>query len=148
LKTDYDLRKDPLFPLAILVAPVVWLVLYLLIRPDLNWLWPLQHPARFLWPVLFMPVVEEILFRGLLQEFIRDYFTGKYLGPLSVANLVTSLVFTGLHFFFQPPLWAALVFFPSLVFGHFKDRTGKLTAPIILHVFYNFGFLWVFSAPA
>jgi membrane protease YdiL (CAAX protease family) len=147
LNTGYTLGKDPHFLLAILAAPVAWLALYFIVQPNINWLWPLQHPARFLWPALFAPVVEEILFRGLLQEFIRDYFSEKFLGPVSIANLVTSLVFTGLHFFFQPALWAALVFVPSLVFGHFKDRTGKLTAPIILHTYYNFGFLWVFSAP-
>ena len=147
MKKPYDLRNDPLFPIAILAAPVVWFALYLIIHPDIRWLWPLIYPGQFLWPVLFSPVVEEILFRGILQEFIRDYFTEKFLGPLSLANLVTSLIFASLHFFFQPALWAALVFFPSLVFGHFKDRSGKLTGPIILHAFYNAGFLWVFSAP-
>jgi membrane protease YdiL (CAAX protease family) len=141
------LREDPLFPAAVLVAPIIWLVLYFIIRPELDWLWPLHEPARFLWPVLFFPVVEEILFRGLLQDFVRDYFSKRVFGLLSVANIVTSLIFAALHFFFQPALWAALVFFPSLVFGLFKDRTGKLTGSIILHSFYNLGFLWVFSAP-
>ncbi len=42
------------------------------------------------------------------------------------------------------PLWAALVFFPSLVFGFFKDRTKHLVAPVILHVFYNAGYFWLF----
>jgi len=147
LEPRTKLREDPLFLAAILAAPLVWLLLYFILRPELDWSWPLYHPARFLWPVLFFPVVEEILFRGLLQEFVRDYFSSNALGPISIANLVTSLVFTGLHFFYQPALWAALVFIPSLVFGFFKDRTGRLTAPIILHMFYNFGFLWVFSAP-
>ena len=147
MKPRYSLREDPLFPAAVLAGPVVWFLLYLLIRPELDWTWPLHHPGRFLWPVLFFPVVEEILFRGLVQELVRDYFSTARLGPLTVANIVTSLLFAGLHFIYQPPLWAALVFIPSLVFGHFKDRSGKLTAPIILHMFYNFGFLWVFSAP-
>ena len=147
MKPRFTLRQDPLFPVAILAAPVIWLLLYFIVRPPLDWLWPLHHPGRFLWPVLFFPVVEEILFRGLLQEFVRDYFSKAAFGPITVANLVTSLVFTALHFFYQPALWAALVIVPSLVFGLFKDRTGKLTAPIILHIFYNFGFLWVFSAP-
>ena len=145
--TAYSLRKDPLFPAAVLAGPIVWLLLYFILRPELDWSWPLYHPARFLWPVLFFPVVEELLFRGLLQEFIRDYVSNRTFGLISVANLVTSLVFTGLHFFYQSALWATLVFFPSLVFGFFKDRSGRLTAPIILHIFYNCGFLWVFSAP-
>ena len=40
-----------------------------------------------------------------------------------------------------------LVFLPSLVFGFFKDRTGRLTAPILLHSFYNAGFLLLFTVP-
>ena len=147
MKSGYKLHADPLFPLALLAAPVVWLVLFFILRPVTDWDWPLDHPGRFLWPVLFFPVVEEIIFRGLLQELVRDYLTAARLGPLSIANIVTSLVFAGLHFIYQPPLWAALVFIPSLVFGHFKDRSGRLTGPIILHIFYNCGFLWVFSAP-
>ena len=98
-------------------------------------------------PALLYPVVEEIIFRGLVQEFIHDHLSHKSLGPLTLANLLTSLLFTGLHFFFHAPLWAALVFFPSLVFGFFKDRTQRLLAPIILHVFYNAGYFWLFTVP-
>ena len=60
-------------------------------------------------------------------------------------GVLTSLLFTALHFINHAPLWAAAVFFPSLVFGFFKDRTGKLAAPIILHVFYNSGYFWLFG---
>ena len=97
--------------------------------------------------MLVYPVLEEIVFRGLIQEFVHDYLSKARLGPLSHANLLTSVLFTGMHFVNHSPLWAALVFFPSLVFGFFKDRTQGLMAPIILHVFYNAGFLWLFSAP-
>ncbi len=34
---------------------------------------------------------------------------------------------------------------PSLVFGYFKDKYHSLTAPILLHVFYNAGFFWLFA---
>jgi membrane protease YdiL (CAAX protease family) len=148
LKAGTKLRNDPLFYAALLAAPVVWLGLYFLLRPSVDSLWPLYSYETVLWSVLFFPVAEEILFRGLLQELVRDYFSKKTLGPVSVANLVTSAVFTGLHFFYQPAQWAALVLFPSLVFGFFKERSGRLTAPIILHAFYNFGFLWLFSTSA
>ena len=140
--------RDPLFYLALLAGPACWLVLYLILQPGIDWGWPLSNPWRYLLPVLFYPVVEEIVFRGLVQELVHDYVSQRVLGPLSVANLLTSCLFTGLHFLFHMPLWAALVFFPSLVFGFFKDRSGRLTAPILLHVFYNAGFLWLFSAPA
>jgi membrane protease YdiL (CAAX protease family) len=121
--------------------------LFFILHPSIQWDWPLFAPLVFLLPVLVYPVLEEIVFRGLIQELVHDYLSKATLGPVSIANLLTSLLFTGMHFVYHPPLWAALVFFPSLVFGFFKDRTKGLTAPIVLHVFYNAGFLWLFSAP-
>lgn len=98
-------------------------------------------------PALFYPVLEEVVFRGLIQELVQQTVSARAFGPLSVANLLTSLLFTGLHFLTHTPLWAALVFFPSLVFGYFKDRHRSLRAPILLHVCYNAGFLWLFTVP-
>ena len=141
------LWQDPLFLAALLAGLVSWLVLYFIQQPAVQWSWPLIRPWQFLLPVLLYPVVEEIVFRGLIQELVRDYISRLSLGPVTMANLLTSLLFAGLHFIYHAPLWAALVFFPSLVFGFFKDRTDGLLAPIILHVFYNAGYLWLFSPP-
>jgi len=143
------LWRDLLFWLAVMAGPLCWLLLYLLLRPATpQWTWPLAAPAEYLLPVLLYPVLEEIVFRGLLQELAQEFISRRTLGPVSLANLLTSLVFTGFHFLNHTPLWAALVFFPSLVFGFFKDRYGTLTAPILLHGFYNAGFLLLFTAPA
>jgi len=139
--------QDPLFLLALAAGPACWLILYFILQPAVQLGWPLLLPGLFLLPVLIYPVAEELVFRGLIQELLQEYLGAGRLGPLSVANLLTSCLFTGLHFLYHPPLWAALVFFPSLVFGFFKERTATLTAPIILHVFYNAGFIWLFSAP-
>jgi membrane protease YdiL (CAAX protease family) len=141
--------RDPHFWLAVMAGPLSWLLLYLLLRPATpQWTWPLAAPADYLLPVLIYPVLEEIVFRGLLQELAQELISRRTFGPLSLANLLTSLVFTGFHFLNHAPLWAALVFFPSLVFGFFKDRYQTLTAPILLHGFYNAGFLLLFTSPA
>ena len=147
MKAITALARDPLFHGALLAGPVSWLVLYPLLDPVLRWDWPLTQPGLFLMPALVYPVLEEIAFRGLLQELVHEHVSRGSLGPVTHANLLTSGVFTALHFIYHPPLWAALVLFPSLVFGFFKDRTQALVAPITLHVFYNAGFLWLFSAP-
>lgn len=139
--------RDRLFWLALAAGPACWLVLYLLLQPDLQLTWPLTSPLAYLLPVVLYPVLEEIVFRGLVQELAHDYISSRFFGSISVANLLTSVLFAGLHLLSQPPLWAALVFFPSLVFGFFKDRHRSLLAPILLHVFYNAGFLWLFAAP-
>ncbi|MGD8311633.1 MAG: JDVT-CTERM system glutamic-type intramembrane protease [Gammaproteobacteria bacterium] len=139
---------DPLFWTAMAAGPVCWFAIYLWQQPVLQPEWPFAEPLLFLLPVLVYPVIEEIIFRGLIQELIYRYLSCGSTGPLSTANLLTSLLFTGAHFIHHPPLWAALVIFPSLVFGYFKDSTGRLVAPILLHVFYNGGFIWLFAAPS
>ena len=138
--------KDPQFYIALGLAPVCWLLLYLVLTPQLQLDWPLHESRRFLYPALVYPVVEELIFRGLLQDLAHRYLPAWKLGPLTQANVLVSLLFTALHFINHPPLWAAAVLLPSLIFGYFKDRSGGIAASIALHVFYNSGYLWLFSA--
>lgn len=86
--------------------------------------------------IVAYPVVEEWLFRGELQPWVARKLGGG-IGPLSIANLITSLLFSALHLLFQPPGWALAVFLPSLMFGYFRETTGGLAAPMLLHGFYN-----------
>lgn len=138
--------RDPVFLAAIMAALIYWGLMSVISTPATDLAWPLREPLRFLYPALLYPVAEEIIFRGWLQEFIQAKLHPWRLGPLTHANLITSVVFTALHFFNHPPLWAAAVFLPSLVFGLARERSGGLTAPILLHVFYNSGYFWLFTA--
>ena len=58
----------------------------------------------------------------------------------TLANLATSVLFTALHFVSHPPLWAAGVLLPSLLYGYFRDRHDSVYPAIALHVFYNAGY--------
>jgi membrane protease YdiL (CAAX protease family) len=136
---------DPLFLAALAAALVYWLLLsQIAATGDLGW--PMRDPLRFAYPALIYPVVEELVFRGLLQDLAHRHLRPWSLGPVSHANLITSVAFTALHFVNHTPLWATAVFVPSLIFGFFKDRTGGLAAPIVLHAFYNSGYFWLFGA--
>ncbi len=100
---------------------------------------------RLLMSVIISPLIEEIIFRGFIQEWLYSHrWAKKAVFSISSANLITSLIFTALHFFAHPPLMAALVFIPSLVFGYFRDRHGGITSPVILHCFYNFSYFSLF----
>lgn len=150
--TDQDAAErrlpwaDPQFWLAVIAAPLLWLIGYFWLQPATDWSWPLQHPRDLLYLALLYPVAEELLFRGLLQGALRRRasFRTKHAG-VSRANLLVSLIFTALHFITHPPLAAVAVLVPSLVFGYFRDRHAALQAPIVLHVFYNLGYFWIFS---
>ncbi len=137
--------RDPLFLFAVSAGPLVWLTLFAwtapAFAPDLFW----TKPLAVLPVIVVYPILEEWLFRGRIQGALAAGRLGRYRwAGISAANLVTSLLFAGLHAFSHPPQWAALVLFPSLVFGLFRDRYGRIGPSILLHAFYNAGYfsLW------
>lgn len=140
-------HKDPLFLSALAAGVLFWLFLGRFV----SW-----HPIRieqalsrhFLSLVLLQPLVEELLFRGFLQGRWRetDWGRASWRG-LSAANAMTSLLFVVGHLFSHPPAWAAAVFFPSMLFGYFRDRHESLYPAILLHVFYNAGYFYLTGLP-
>lgn len=132
----HALAKDPLLAAALLAGPVVALLLGLFpgvgLKPGL----PAGGWQALLFFLLVYPVLEEWVFRGGLQPWLAQHIT-RACGPLSLANLLTTLVFTVLHFIYHPPLWALGVAIPSLVFGYFRERHDSVATPMLLHAVYN-----------
>ena len=134
--------KDPRYWLALLAGPVAWYLLHLSGRgvgpPAIPW-------QLFLKLALLYPVLEEIVFRGGLQTLLleRETLRKRVLG-ISVANILTSLVFAAAHLINQPVLWACLVFIPSIIFGWVRERYNSVIPSIVLHAFYNAGFVLLF----
>ncbi len=137
--------RDLSFLGALGAAIIFWVGLYWFSDPLLQLDWPRHAPWTFLSLVLLYPVMEEILFRGLLQEALRTRLPPLRWGPVSVANLCTSILFTALHFLTHPLAWALSILLPSLGFGYFMDKYRDLRAPVFLHVFYNAGYFWLFA---
>jgi membrane protease YdiL (CAAX protease family) len=137
--------RDPFLLVALLAAPVVWLAWWLLGGRISDPAWPMTAVWAFVLPVLIFPILEEIVFRGLLQGWLLSRLGRGGFGPLSFANLIAAVIFAAAHLIHQPPLWAALVFFPALIFGFFRERHDTLGSPILLHVWYNLGWLWLFG---
>ena len=96
--------------------------------------------------IVFYPVVEELAFRGVIQEVIasktKQYPTFYY---LTLANILTSVLFVLIHFVHHTPLWAMLVFIPSLIFGYFKEKYKSILPSIFLHMFYNICSIFLIS---
>jgi len=140
--------KDKLFGAALLAAPLFWAGVWIWGgKSDLTW--PSLAPGKFVMLALVYPVLEELAFRGFLQEALYKTAQGKktWLG-ISGANALTSVIFALFHLLRHPPLWAASIIFPSLVFGFFRDRYERVTPAIVLHVFYNAGYFWLFGSAA
>jgi uncharacterized protein len=101
--------------------------------------WPIaSEPWRLFALLLLYPVVEEWLFRGLLQGELlsRRWGAVRHLG-FSRANLLTSTAFALVHLVNQPWTWVLAVFAPSLALGHFRERYGGIRMPVLLHIAFN-----------
>ncbi len=76
---------------------------------------------------VFAPVLEEILFRGLILERLRRY------GDL-FAVLTSALLFSLLHASFQSYAYA---FISGVIFALLAVYTGSTLAPILVHILNN-----------
>lgn len=85
--------------------------------------------------IVAAPFIEEFLFRGCLQNFLRKIIGVKF------SIVVTSLFFSLLHFSFSQqasnfPLLVSLFMF-SLYLGFVYEKTRSLSSSIILHMTFN-----------
>jgi membrane protease YdiL (CAAX protease family) len=139
--------SDRQFQLAWLAGPATWLALWPWLAPAyFNPAWPLQHPLPLLLAVLAYPPLEEILFRGWLQQSLMSRPKLHTHWLLSPANLIASLLFAAAHLWRHNLLLVMAVFLPSLIFGYFYERHRGLCSPILLHGWYNLGFVYCFTA--
>lgn len=140
LHTNATFYRDSLFWLFLALGPVVWTLMagFVQLQP-LPW-FQVWSPA-LLSLVFWQPVIEELLFRGVIQGCLLHTAWGqKRLGYLSLANLVTSVAFSLAHMASHLLVWSILVLAPSLAFGILRERYDSVYPPIALHVFYNVGY--------
>jgi membrane protease YdiL (CAAX protease family) len=141
---QFSFFTDVQFQAAVLLAPLSLILL--------SWLAPGWNQGiqpglfAFLVMVTWQPLIEELLFRGIVQGQLqlKPAFRNK-IGIISVANLMTSLLFVLAHLANHSPAWAMAVAIPSMIFGHFRDRHHTLLPCILLHSFYNFCYLAIGS---
>ena len=141
-----DLLRDKALVGSVLAAPVFWAALRVWGHGSLDATWPFRAPIFFFSAAVVYPVLEEIVFRGVVQPFFLRFQVGKKRWQgFTLANIGASAVFAVAHLVSHSPPWAAATFLPSLVFGYFRDRDGSLRIPIALHIYYNAGYFLLFS---
>lgn len=85
--------------------------------------------------VVIAPIVEELLFRGTLQQYLKKYFSVK------TSIIVTALIFSCFHFSYSQGL-GNFSLIPSLFtfacfLGYIYERQGSIFASIGLHLTFN-----------
>lgn len=116
---------------------------------DADRLWAL---AAYLWPIVsagvqlvgyhlfFAGLPEEIFYRGYLQSRLDEVFgtPWRVLGaPLGWGWLMTCVIFALGHDIVTLQWWHFAIFFPSLVFGWLRARTGGIVAGALFHAWCN-----------
>lgn len=90
--------------------------------------------------LLVVALPEEAFFRGYLQSALERSSPTKLrvLGvPLGVGVLLSSAIFALGHFLSIPDVGRLAVFFPSLLFGWLRARTGGIGASVVCHALCN-----------
>ena len=101
---------------------------------------PLDFGNDVLGQLLLVALPEEAFYRGYLQTELdkalppRVKILGAKLGP---GVLITSTIFAIGHFVTVPFPARLAVFFPSLLFGWLRTRTGGIGASLTFHAFCN-----------
>ena len=116
----------------------------------LQWVWPsafigwwtlLASAVQLVgYHLFFVAIPEEVFYRGYLQTRFDEHFgtPWKVLGANVGWGLVlTCVLFAFGHSLIAPQWWHAFIFFPSLVFGWMRAKTGGPMAGALFHAWSN-----------
>ncbi len=78
---------------------------------------------------LLAAIPEEVFFRG----YLYDAFERRGFAPV----VLTSALFAAGHLAIHASAYRAMTFFPGLVFGWARKKTGNVYVPALLHVAFN-----------
>lgn len=96
---------------------------------------PILFPIALASTIFFVPLVEELIFRGFFQGWLSRHL------PRQLAIWLTAVLFCLLHY--APTQgYANMVILPAVLglgwfLGHLYEREGSLAAPIALHILFN-----------
>lgn len=133
----WDWLRDPHAVAAMLGAVPAWAGLALFAGGHMS---APSTVASWLSLVGVHPLVEEVLFRGLLHGQLLRLTRGGRAGEITLANIGTTMAFVMVHLAVQPAPWAIAVAAPSLVLGHLRERFASVLPAIVMHAYYNAGF--------
>src|SRR4029450_7899275 len=100
----------------------------------------------FFFHLVMVALPEEFFFRGYLLKRLKEVFTDRidFWGvKIGWAFFLTAFLFALSHSLIVVRWWHFAIFFPALVFGWSRDKTGAITASILFHALSNTFAAWV-----
>jgi len=145
-RADITFLKDLRFWIALSAAPFFYLLYGLTFyEGEILSVSFIDSYRQLLLLIIIYPILEELVFRGFLQSIFHRLFGGfVFFFGLTLPNIITSVFFAFSHLINHDLIWSFAIFFPSLLFGYFRDKYDSTKPSIILHVSYNFGFYFLF----
>jgi membrane protease YdiL (CAAX protease family) len=95
--------------------------------------------------LVLVAIPEEIFYRGYIQPQLNRVWgrPWRFLGASFGKSLIfTSMLFAFSHSLIQLKWWHFSIFFPSLVFGWLREKTGSVTAGALFHTLSNTFSFW------
>ncbi len=109
-------------------------------RGGFSWSAALPSVDHAMGQLVVIALPEEAFFRGYVQSRLDEVFpkTVRLFGfPLGPSIVITSMLFAIGHVLTIPSPERLAVFFPSLLFGSLRARTGGIGASVVLHALCN-----------
>ncbi|WP_400261179.1 lysostaphin resistance A-like protein [Sphingobacterium sp. SG20118] len=101
--------------------------------------------------MIFSPIGEELFFRGIVHESFSKSFGDRKASIIDAsAFAITHISHFGLvflnnkwHFYTVPTIiWVLSMFIVSLLFFHFRKRSGSILGAVICHAAFNLGMIF------
>jgi membrane protease YdiL (CAAX protease family) len=102
---------------------------------------PIDSLQLALWVIVLAPVLEEAVFRTLLQRGLFETLVSRTRHAAHLANLLTALAFAASHWPAQGSR-ALLWLVPALVIGEIWRRSEKLWMCVLTHSWFNACMAW------
>lgn len=135
------------FACAMLFFPAFWVGFVGWWSPPRGFDWPPPPGIDLvLTQILGIAVPEEMFYRGYVQTALDDAFRWRFQlfgAPLGAGVILGSIVFALGHFATHAHVARLAVFFPSLVFGWLRARSGGVGAAILFHATCNLYSAWL-----
>jgi membrane protease YdiL (CAAX protease family) len=131
-------------------AFALWILIAVPFVLGFRWYWHVQAPFHLRLPprlidegfgqVLVIALPEEAFYRGYLMTALDDAWGthGKVAGAkVGMGLVVSSALFAVGHLLTEPNIQRLAVFFPALLFGWLRARTGGIGAALLFHALCN-----------
>ncbi|MFZ4478795.1 MAG: CPBP family intramembrane glutamic endopeptidase [Rhodoferax sp.] len=122
-----------------LALPASWLALNSGLPPV-----KLANLQQALWMLVCAPVIEEVVFRRILQKNLGDFLSQRFSQHSAAvcAALISAVVFALCHGYRVGPQWMVLWLVPGLALAEIWRRERSVWICILVHAYFN-GSIWI-----